>query len=92
MIISTKAGGQGFKMYTLCWNNYILELYFTSKIAKIDGLKKHRGLPDTLAVCLQLMKLLPANQHNCYLDNFFTQTKLLRLLKRHRYAACRTAK
>ena len=92
MIIPTKAGGQGFKVYTLCWNNYILGAHFTSKIAKIDGLKKQKGLPDTSAVCLQLMKLLPANQHVCYLDNFFTRTELLRLLRGHGYAACGTAK
>lgn len=73
MIISTKVGGQGFKMYTLCWNNYILEAYFTSKIAKIDGLKKHRGLLDTLAVCLQLMK--------CYLQINITAILIIFSLK-----------
>lgn len=49
MVIPSKVGGQGFKVYTLCWENYILGAHFTSKVAKIDRLKRSIGLRGTFA-------------------------------------------
>lgn len=65
---------------------------FHIQIAKIDGLKKVKSLPNTSAVCLHLMKLLHSGRHVCYLDNFFTRVELLTHLRKNGYAACGTAK
>lgn len=59
MRIDNKVASQGFKMYTLCVGNYLLDLDFASRKTKIDGLEKVKGRPDTSAVVVQLTKQLP---------------------------------
>ena len=79
LTIDSKQAGTGFKSYCLCWENYLLGLKYTSKIAKITGLKKSPGLdlPDTQAVVVQLLQELPQPRyHWVYTDNFFTSSKL----------------
>ena len=93
MRIENKEAGQGFKVYSLCVGNYLLGLQFASKESKIDGLKRIKGLPDTLSLVIQLMKQLPKPwEYVIYLDNFFTRIPLLVYLKHLGFAACGTAK
>ena len=41
MQIATKAAGVGFKIYSLCQENYLFDFLFTSKVSR-RGLNLHR--------------------------------------------------
>ena len=92
MMIHNKAADIGFKCYSLCVENYLLGLRFTSKRGGIDQLKPEKGLSPSSALVVNLMEKLPKGEHVVYLDNFFTNEKLLLALKDKGYAACGTCK
>lgn len=107
-MISTKAAGQGFKLYSLCVGNYLIWFSFTSKQGGIDLLEEVQpvaGLPPTGQVVVRLMERLPAYggveagkngtiqpRYVVYIDNFFTSFELLCALRERGFAACGTCK
>ena len=93
MSIGTKAAGYGFKIYSLCVENYLYNFLFTSKMTKISLLEQTKGLSDSSSVVLQLAKSLPKPySHVVYMDNFFTNVKLYTALKELGIEVCETAK
>ena len=93
MDMGTKAAGHGFKIYSLCIENYLYNFLFTSKVSKISLLEQTKGLSDSSSVVLQLAKSLPKPySHVVYMDNFFTNVKLYMALKELGIGACGTAK
>ena len=93
MILTTKAADQGFKIYSICHENYLCYFLFTSKICKIAELKRIRGLTDSSSVVVQLCKSLPVDLgYVVYTDNFFSCVKLFIALKELEIDACDTAK
>lgn len=95
MNMVSKAAGYGFKLYSLCVENYLYSFLFTSKVSKIGLLERIKGLSDSSSVVLQLVKSLPTSIHPIYvvyMDNFFTNVKLYTALKELGIRACGTAK
>ena len=93
MILTTKAADQGFKIYSICHENYLCSFLFTSKICKIAELIPIRGLTDSSSVVVQLCKSLPVDlNYVVYTDNFFSCAKLFIALKKLGIGACDTAK
>ena len=93
MNMGTKAASHGFKIYSLCVQNYLYNFLFTSKVSKISLLEKIKGLSDSSSMVLQLAKSLPKPySHVIYMDNFFTNVKLYTALKELGIGACGTAK
>ena len=93
MSIGTKAAGYGFKIYSLCVENYLYNFLFSSKVSKISLLERTKGLSDSSSVVLQLAKSLPKPySHVVYMDNLFTNVKLYTALKELEIGACGTAK
>ena len=93
MILTTKAADQGFKIYSICHENYLCSFMFTSKICKIAELKSIDDLTDSSSVVVQLCKFLPVDlDYVVYTDNFFSCIKLFIVLKKLEIDACDTAK
>ena len=93
MNMGIKAASHGFKIYSLCVQNYLYNFLFTSKVSKISLLEKIKGLSDSSSMVLQLAKSLPKPySYVVYMDNFFTNVKLYTALKELGIGACRTAK
>ena len=99
--ITTKSAHKGFKIYSLCQDNYLLSFMFASKSSRISELKTVRQLgflpkdkltPSALLV-IQLCKELPSSlNYHLFCDNFFTSTKLFKALRSIGIAASGTAK
>ena len=96
MNINAKAAGVGFKIYSLCCGNYLVDFRFASKCIGIEGIRKSRkkgDLPETGKVVVELVKALPKPlEYVVFVDNFFTRTNLLTHLKSLGIGACGTAK
>ena len=93
MNMVSKAAGYGFKIYSLCVENYLYNFLFTSKKSKISLLERTKGFSDSSSVVIQLCKSLPKPyNHVVYMDNFFTNVKLYTALKELGIGACGTAK
>ena len=96
MNIAAKAAGVGFKIYSLCVDNYLYDFRFASKITGIEGIPKTRKkgiLPETSRVVVELLKALPSPlKYVAFVDNFFTKTALFSHLKSLGIGACGTAK
>ena len=88
--ITTKSAHKGFKIYSLCKDNYLLSFIFASKSSRISELKTVRQLgllpkdkltPSALLV-IQLCKELSSSlNYHLFCDNFFTITKLFNALR-----------
>ena len=95
MNIAAKAAGVGFKIYSLCADNYLFDFRFASKITAIEGIPKIRkkgALPETSRVVVELLKALPSHRHVVFVDNFFTKKALFSHLRSLGFGACGTAK
>ena len=95
MIINSKEAGQGFKLYSLCVGNYLIWFIFTSKYGGIDGLQLISELAPSSSIIVNLIgKLLELGKakYVVYLDNFFTNRKLLLALRKRGFGACGTCK
>lgn len=93
MRIGTKAAGVGFKIYSLCSESYLYNFFFTSRVSKISNLKKKPGLTDSSTVVYRLCESLPQGLgYIVFMDNFFTNVKLLTALKHMGIGGCGTAK
>ena len=95
MNIAAKAAGVGFKIYSLCSDNYLFDFRFASKITAIKGIPKSRkkgALPETSRVVVELLKALPSHRYVVFIDNFFTKKALFSHLKSLGFGACGTAK
>ena len=95
MMMNVKAAGKGFKIYSLCAENYIYAFKWTSKSTRITGLKKLPGLSPSESLVVQLCKELPDyydGRYACYMDNFFTSIKLFKHLRGLNIAAVGTCK
>ena len=96
MNIAAKAAGVGFKIYSLCVDNYLYNFRFASKITGIEGIPRSRKkgvLPETSRVVIELLKALPSPwKYVVFVDNFFTKTDLFKHLKSLGFGACGTSK
>ena len=83
MQIGSKEAGIGFKIYSLCAENYLWDFVFTSPIHGISESTKVPGLTDTGSVVYNLCKQLPGgrNRYIVYTDNFFTNIDLFTALR-----------
>lgn len=93
MQIGTKAAGVGFKIYSLCSGSYLYNFLFASRVSKVSNLKKKPGFTDSSAVVYRLCQSLPSDRgYVVFMDNFFTNVKLLKALKNIGIGARGTAK
>ena len=83
MQIGSKEAGVGFKIYSLCAENYLWDFVFTSPKHGISESKKVLGLTETGSVVYNLCKQLPGgeNRYIVYTDNFFTNVDLYTALR-----------
>ena len=83
MQIGSKEAGIGFKIYSLCAENYLWDFVFTSPIHGISESTKVPGFIDTGSVVYNLCKQLPGgrNRYIVYIDNFFTNIDLFTALR-----------
>ena len=69
---------------------------FSSRASKISGLKRLPGFTDSFSMVAQICRSLPnygePNMYLVYTDNFFTNIKLFKHLKKYDIGACSTAK
>lgn len=74
----------------------MISFMFSSKAAKISGLKRVPGFTDSSSMVIQLCRLLPhyrePNLFILYTDNFFTNVKLFKYLCHYGVGVCGTAK
>ena len=98
--ITRKSAHEGFKIYSLCQDNYLLSFMFTSKSSRISELKIVRQLgflpkdklsPSALLVIQLCKELLSSLNYHLFCDNFFTSTKLFKALRSIGIAASGTA-
>lgn len=54
MLIPIKQAGKGFKIYNLCYQNYMINFMFSSKAAKVNGLNRMPGFIDSYFMVIQL--------------------------------------
>lgn len=94
MLIPSKRAGKGFKIYSLCHDNYVI--MFSSRASKISGLKRLPGFTDSSTMVAQIFRSLSnygePDMYLVYTDNFFTNVKLFKHLKKHGLGACGTVK
>jgi hypothetical protein len=81
--MSSKATGEGYKIYSLCYiNGYIVDFKFSSAIKKVAELEDYKGFILSKSIVLDLASTLierfprPRPFYVLYLDNFFTIRKL----------------
>ena len=93
MNIPAKWAKKGFKIYSLCAGNYLLAFLFSSKTTKVEGVKQLKLFSLSSTLVINLCKLLSKLwKYVLYIDNFFTNVKLLKYLKGLDFKACETAK
>jgi hypothetical protein len=95
MMMNVKAAGKGFKIYSLCVENYIYAFKWTSKFTGITDLKKSKEFSPSAVLVMELCKELPDyydGKYVCYVDNFFSSIKLFNRLRRMNVAAVGTCK
>ena len=84
ILILTKWTNKDFKIYSLYFQNYMINFMFSSKAVKISGLKRVLRFTDFFSMVIQLYRLLPtyreSNLFILYTDNFFTNVKLLKYI------------
>ena len=78
MQIGSKEAGVGFKIYSLCAENYLWDFVFTSPIHGISESIKVPGLTDIGSIVYNLYKQLlnSLNRYIIYTDNFFANVDL----------------
>lgn len=83
----------GFKIYSLFNDSYLYHFLFESQVSKINKLKKKPGRTDSSTVVYRLCESLPRDKgYMLFMDNFFTNVKLLTALKYLGIGGCGTAK
>ncbi len=96
ILIPTKRTEKDFKIYSLCYENYMINFMFSSKASNISGLKKLSGFTDSSSIVIKLCKSLPnygePNMVVLYTDNFFTNVKLFQYLQKRAMGAFGTTK
>ena len=82
-MMCSKAAGEGFKLYSLCAEDYLWDFVWTSPTQGISESTKVPGLTETGSVVYNLCKQLPggSNQYIVYTDNFFTSVDLFSALR-----------
>ena len=82
MFIPIKQTSKSFKIYSLCYQNYMINFIFSSKVGKIADLKRIPGFTNFFSMVIQLYKLLSTyeepNLFILYIDSFFTNMKLFK--------------
>ena len=96
MLIPLKRAKKRFKIYSLYHDNYIINFMFSSRASKISGLKQLPVFTNFSSMVVQICQLLPnygeLNMYFVYTDNFFTNVKLFKHLKKYGLGACGTTK
>ena len=102
--VPSKPTPEGFKVWVLADQGYILAWLWHSKGVGPEGLTnyftKSRGFANTQALVLELatikdssgVRLLAENKHHIWLDNLFTTSALLAELRRHSIGASGTVR
>ena len=94
MQIGSKEAGVGFKIYSLCAENYFWDFVFISFKYGISELIKVSGLTDIGSVVYNFCKQLLGgpNRYIIYTDNFFTNVDLYTALREVGIGAVGTTK
>jgi Transposase IS4 len=97
--MNSKAAGEGYKIYSLCYSNgYMVDFKFSSAVEKVAELEHYDGFSSSESVVLDLASSLierfPRVQpfYVLHLDNFFTTRKLYQRLYELGIGANGTAK
>jgi Transposase IS4 len=97
--MNSKAAGESYKIYSLCYlNGYIVDFKFSSAIKKMAELEHYKGFTLSKSIVLDLASTLikrfsrPWLFYVLHLDNFFTTRKLYQELYERGIGANGTAK